>query len=215
MKKPKKNKKLTDNHDTYSMLAYELKKESSQIIAVTSIQAHQGKSFFIYRLAEVLAQYDSSVLIINANSQAPDVCERAGLYDIDMSDGSDISPADFSYETNEQNIRIMPFGRCKNINKSKAEFEKISDILKEKFDFILIEVPDLEYIVPSMNIVEYADKCLILIRSEILSISDETKIDKIQRQIDFLPCRNKEFVLNSSSEDLNSEESDIYIEDTD
>ncbi|MDO5560326.1 MAG: hypothetical protein Q4F95_12085 [Oscillospiraceae bacterium] len=212
MKKPKYVCRSAASEDICTELAESLTKKASgnaEIITVTSILPQQGKSYFLFRLAQIIGTQGNSVLIINANSQAPDICENRGLYDISKNVRSADVVLSYTYDTNISNVKIMPLGN--STGHDTSDFSFIFSVLKDNFRYILIELPSLQSESISKKITQHCDKSFILIKSGIINISEDSMYTQLKNHMDSLPEDCQKYIVNMSSDTIRQGYKEIFI----
>jgi len=146
--------------------------EKCAVIGVTSSIRGEGKSTTAINLSYVLAEKGSKVLLIDGDLRIPSVAKkmgingRMGLTDILMGKGAQIS--EFQSKI-LNNWYIVPSGEIPP-NPSEllgsGRMESILAGLKEKFDYIIIDLPPVNIVSDALSISSFITGMIVVIREE-------------------------------------------------
>ena len=146
--------------------------ETCPVIGVTSSMRGEGKSTTAVNLSYVLAEKGSKVLLIDGDLRIPSVAKKMGinrtlgLTDILMGKGAQIS--EFQSEL-LSNWYILPSG---DIPPKPSELlgssrmESILASLKEKFDYIIIDLPPVNIVSDAVSISSLITGMIVVIRED-------------------------------------------------
>lgn len=146
--------------------------ETCPVIGVTSSMRDEGKSTTAVNLSYVLAEKGSKVLLIDGDLRIPSVAKKMGinrtlgLTDILMGKGAQIS--EFQSEL-LSNWYILPSGDIPP-NPSEllgsSRMESILASLKEKFDYIIIDLPPVNIVSDAVSISSLITGMIVVIRED-------------------------------------------------
>ncbi|MBO5231621.1 MAG: CpsD/CapB family tyrosine-protein kinase [Clostridia bacterium] len=146
--------------------------ETCPVIGVTSSMRGEGKSTTAVNLSYVLAEKGSKVLLIDGDLRIPSVAKKMGinrtlgLTDILMGKGAQIS--EFQSEL-LSNWYILPSGDIPP-NPSEllgsSRMESILASLKEKFDYIIIDLPPVNIVSDAVSISSLITGMIVVIRED-------------------------------------------------
>ena len=146
--------------------------EQCPVIGVTSSMRGEGKSTTAINLAYVLAEKGNRVLLMDGDLRIPSIAKKMGidssigLTDILMGKGAQIS--EFKSEV-LNNWYILPSGEIPP-NPSEllgsGRMGSILNGLKEKFDYIIIDLPPVNLVSDAVSISKYITGMIVVIREE-------------------------------------------------
>jgi succinoglycan biosynthesis transport protein ExoP len=130
------------------------RRESGNVIVVTSVREAEGKTTIVSNLGIALAQTDRRVLIIDADLRRPrlhrlfDICNSAGLVDFlkGASSITDTPTEALATPTNIPGLWIMPSGPGTTNIASLFYLSSAAQLIarvREEFDIVLIDTPPL------------------------------------------------------------------------
>ncbi len=142
------------------------------IIGITSSTKGEGKSTTAVNLSYMLSEEGGKVLLIDGDLRLPSInvkmeLDRApGLTDFLLNPNLDIE----KFKSNvSPNWYILPSGELPP-NPSEllgsTKVEQLLNILKQKFDFIIIDVPPVNLVSDVMSISKYLTGMILVIREE-------------------------------------------------
>jgi len=151
----------------------------SQAIQVTSPLPGDGKSTLVANLGVVMAQSGKRVVIVEADLRKP---RLANLFGAGITPGivallgGDADPEDCIVSTEVPNLWLLPVGRRPE-NPSELlgsiEFRQLLDLLREKFDLVLIDSPPLLPVTDASVIAASVDGvlCLFKVRKNLSAVA--------------------------------------------
>jgi len=142
------------------------------IIGVTSSMRGEGKSTTSINLSYVLAEKGKRVLLIDGDLRIPSIAKKMGiesapgLTDLLMGKGAQL--ADFQ-SAQLKNWYILPSGEIPR-NPSELlgsrRMETILNDLKEKFDYIIIDLPPVNVVSDALSIAKLITGMVVVIRED-------------------------------------------------
>ncbi|WP_091991428.1 GumC family protein [Pseudoalteromonas denitrificans] len=146
--------------------------KDSKIIAITSSVPNEGKTTTSSNLAFSLGQMEK-VLLIDADMRKPSVCKRFGIpaYHPGLSNliiGSE-KAEDCMFVDEKSGLSIMPCGQMPANPLellSSPRFAKILDVLKTKFDRIVIDTAPVQAVSDSLVISRHVDALIYVVRAD-------------------------------------------------
>lgn len=131
----------------------------NKVLAITSLQSGEGKTFLTVSLAYALAQTNKKVLIIDGNFQHPDITDTIKTNNylnnyFKDSPIQDVAAADFPISilgNNDGDRSVLEISTRTNIDAKFAE-------LKKNYDIILIETASLQSMSKAKEWFAFADK---------------------------------------------------------
>lgn len=156
------------------------------IIGVTSSMRGEGKSTTAINLSYVLAEKGKKVLIMDGDLRIPSIAKKMriesspGLTDLLMGKGAQIS--DFQSEL-LPNWYILPSG---NIPPNPSELlgskrmETILNDLKDKFDYIIIDLPPVNLVSDALSISSLITGMILVIRED---HTEKKELEHCMRQL--------------------------------
>lgn len=177
------------------------------IIGVTSSMRGEGKSTTAVNLSYVLAEKGDRVLLIDGDLRIPSVAKKMdipsspGLTDLLMGKGAQIS--DFQSSLLKK-WYILPAG---DIPPNPSELlgsrrmESILNDLREKFDYIIIDLPPVNIVSDALSIARLISGMIVVIREE---YTEKKELERCIRQlrlsnVNVLGCVMNEAKSNSGS----------------
>jgi succinoglycan biosynthesis transport protein ExoP len=141
-----------------------------KIIQVTSPMAGDGKTTLTANLAVTIAQSGKRVLLIEADLRRPGAARMFGLKTdagLVAALNGDLDLDDCIHETDVENLWILPVGtRPFNPSEllSSAPFVQLLEVVREKYDFVLIDSPPLLPVTDASVIAAAVDGVVLLLR---------------------------------------------------
>ncbi len=151
---------------------------SNQVLQVTSSTPGEGKSTIAANLAVSIAQSGRSVILLDADLRRPRVHNLFGTesakgvaWAIEQlsksSTNANLTLSEAILETGIPNLSLMVAGdRPDNPAEllSSSAFEQMLDLLRQKFDMVLIDSPPMLAVSDPSNVVRRADGVLMVVR---------------------------------------------------
>lgn len=161
---------MAESYRTVRTALYFSAKRRHKVIQVTSPTPGDGKSTLAANLAVTIANSGKKVLLLDADFRRPTVHKLFGL---SMQTGlagvitGEIEPHD-AYQTTEiENLTLMTCGpRPHNPSEllTSPRFEELLALLREEFDFVLIDTPPLLAVTDPSAVAARADGVLLALR---------------------------------------------------
>lgn len=179
------------NKSLLRQIRYEIESLNSKVLLFTSLKANEGKTFAIFCAAYVLSLLNKRVLIIDTNFKSNKLTQ---LYGKDLKDIKVIQkmvPSKLLNEKAESDMaepqmnkpiyKLVNPTKYKNVffignigiaNSSPSEilsskdFKSFIEIMKERYDYVLLEGASLNDHSDTKELVDYADKVISVISAE-------------------------------------------------
>ena len=176
-----------------SMPAVTLGSQKAKVLLLTGESPDVGKSFISANLAEVFAQLNKKVLLIDADMRMGKLHKVFGMSQYDgladclslddsslqlnqlsksadaqiMNDVFDFSIENFIHSSGVEHIDFMPRGKHPSDPESlliSEQFDALLTALKSQYDYIIIDSPPLLAASDAMVLAQHADKVLMVTR---------------------------------------------------
>jgi capsular exopolysaccharide synthesis family protein len=167
-----------------SNINFLLRDKSEKVILITSTISGEGKTFCAVNLSAILAMADKKTLIASLDLRKPKLHRYFNLpntvgvtnYLIDQAGIDDII-----LPTSINNLYLLPAGPLPPNPAELLETEKMRnliEILKGKFDYIIIDSPPIAIVADAVILSEYADATLYVARynysqKDVMELADE------------------------------------------
>ncbi len=181
--------------------------EKCPIIGVTSSMRGEGKSTTAVNLSYVLAEKGKRVFLIDGDLRIPSIAKKMeidnspGLTDLLMGKGAQIGDFQSSWLNNWY---ILPAG---DIPPNPSELlgskrmEAILNDLKEKFDYIIVDLPPVNIVSDALSISNYITGMVVVIREE---YTEKKELESCFRQLKLSNVNILGCVLNEAKNNGNS-----------
>ncbi len=156
-----------------------------RVIVVTSSEPGEGKSTTSGNLALCMAQGDKKVILIDCDLRKPSLHKKfkvsnlVGLSDVIIGK-ADLTTATHRYNNN---LVLLTSGKIppnpSEMLSSKA-MESLLEVLRESFDYIILDTPPVQAVTDSQVLSTKADGTILVVRAE------RTKKDSVQNAISLL-----------------------------
>lgn len=148
----------------------------TKVIAVTSSIPDEGKTVVSVQLASQFASLGKRVLLIDCDLRKPKIKRMLGVKGSVTGLSECLSSqADFSiYSTNVDHLYVMLSGKIPPNSSellSNGKLEKMLKVLKERFDYIIIDTPPAVSAVDIQIVGSMIDGVLLVIRSNYVKMS--------------------------------------------
>ena len=166
-------------------------KQGEKVIQVTSGTKGEGKTFCAANIAKSLAQIGKKVIAVDTDMRKPALAAQLGITDSnnglsalltkDTITESDVTAAIIISRDNAK-PDVLPAGSVPENAADIVACGKISDvvdILKDKYDFIVIDSTSLDNDADAINITKVADYTLHIVRADITIKKNVEAIDKL------------------------------------
>ncbi|MEM9826448.1 MAG: polysaccharide biosynthesis tyrosine autokinase [Planctomycetota bacterium] len=149
---------------------FELGSGGGKILQLTSPLPGDGKSTISQNLAAAIAQSGKSVLVIDCDLRKPrlgenfSVADRIGLTNVL---NGECDPQDAIHESGVERLSVMPSGPIP-VNPAEAlslpEMPELLSVLREQYDFIILDTPPLLVVTDASIVAGYADGVILALR---------------------------------------------------
>jgi len=160
------------------------------VIQITSPHPGDGKSTLSSNLAVTIAQSGKKVIIVDADFRRPRVHKIFGIpNEVGMSTAiaGDIDIADAIQQTPVANLDCLTCG-AKPDNPSElltsARFEELLALLREKYDFVLVDTPPVLAVTDPSAVAARVDGVLLTIRVNNKSRLDAARATEMLAQLE-------------------------------
>ncbi|MBE6059371.1 MAG: CpsD/CapB family tyrosine-protein kinase [Clostridium sulfidigenes] len=164
-----------------------------RVIVVTSSEPGEGKSTTTGNLALSMAQGDKKVILIDCDLRKPSLHKKfkvsnlVGLSDV-MIGKADLATAAHRYN---KNLVLLTSGKIppnpSEMLSSKA-MTSLLEVLKESFDYIIIDTPPVQAVTDSQILSTKADGTILVVRAE------RTKKESVQNAVNLLKKVNANII---------------------
>ena len=153
-----------------SRLQFFIKETKSPVILITSSMPAEGKTFTAINLASAYSLLGKKTVLVGFDLRKPKIYTDFGIANEKGVStwliGRD-SLDDVLSKTDHENLSIIPAGPVPpNPSEltSSANTAELFKMLKEKFDYIIIDSPPIGSVSDSLHLATLADTCLIIVR---------------------------------------------------
>lgn len=169
-------------------------------ICVTSTLPNEGKTLVSLSLAKSIAESDKKVLFMDADLRKSVILNRLKIdkpvYGLTEYISGMNELEDVIYQSEFENVDIIftgPLPPNPSEMLGSEEFKTILKILRDKYDYIIIDTPPLGVVIDSANVAKICDGTIIVIESEVISYR---LVQKVIKQLEKGRCRILGAVLN-------------------
>lgn len=151
-------------------LALLAREGKQKIFTVISGGVGEGKSTTLFNLAYVCAEQGSKVLIVDSDLRRPvqhkmvGLANRTGMVNV-LTD--ELKIEDVVQETGVPNLWLMPSGRLRRGSlgiMNNARLRAMLDVLKERYDFVLLDSPPILGVTDAAILASEADGVLLVVQ---------------------------------------------------
>mgnify|MGYP001767209613 CR=1 FL=1 len=151
-------------------LALLAREGKQKIFTVISGGVGEGKSTTLFNLAYVCAEQGSKVLIVDSDLRRPvqhkmvGLANRTGMLNV-LTD--ELKIEDVVQETGVPNLWLMPSGRLRRGSlgiMNNARLRAMLDVLKERYDFVLLDSPPILGVTDAAILASEADGVLLVVQ---------------------------------------------------
>lgn len=168
---------------------------NNHVIMVTSTVSSEGKTMASVNLALSAAMLDKKVLLIDADLRNASVCEQLHFTPLIRD-----SLADYQIDSLEEHLDVLTFRSAKhnvwkiiNVDYLQSLLQK----LREKYDYIIIDMPPAGVTPDPQIVCEVADAMLYVVRRDYVRVS---KIKNVMSSLLLTDVKMLGCVLNSSED---------------
>jgi len=169
-------------------LTYLLEGKDKFCVLVTSSISQEGKTFCTMNLASAFAILGKKTVILGADMRKPKIFEDFGLKnDIGMSNYliNQATLSEIIQPTGHENIVLISAGPIPP-NPSELigseRMEQLMKELKEEFDVVVIDTPPLCLVTDALQLTEYSDANIYIVRHNVTSKSQLKFINEIYKE---------------------------------
>ena len=178
-------------------IQYMKRKDNTQSILITSTVQGEGKSFIASNLAVTFAQAGKNTIIIDADMRRP---KQNKTFETQMYPGlsnylsgvdldrmkRELKFEDCIYQTQVENLWIMPSGNIPPNPSELLQSSKFSDLVKEleeKFEIIIFDGAPCLAVTDSMIISRLVDHTVLVCAQNFTKIDDLKQVKKLINQV--------------------------------
>jgi len=176
------NKLDLDETETYRSLRARIKiiTPESKVFSVVSVSKGEGKTEVATKLANSMAFAGNKILLVDGNLRSVDLKRK---FDIPTHKGlgnllkGEVDGDDCIVSTMIDNLYLLPNIESTNISTEileMADLKKILEILKENFDYVIIDTLAMEESMDAILLAKASDGALFV------AVENETRIAKIR-----------------------------------
>ena len=188
--------------------------ESEKVICCTSCIPGEGKTFISTNLAMSLALMGKKVIIVGLDIRKPRLVKlfgipvsKNGLTTFLSSDdmGYDLLESQITHSIGNANLDVLPAGVIPpNPGEliSRNQLDRAIELLKEHYDYIVIDTPPIGLVSDTLSIARVADVTLIVCRADysprsnfnlINSLNDNNKLPKVNIVLNGVDLKKKKY----------------------
>ncbi len=151
-----------------------LSKTDSNILAITSPNASEGKSTTTVNIAITLAQLNKKVLLLDADSRRPSVHKKLKLENtvgcMDVLTG-EAKIEDTIIHYNDYLDIVTSGAKIKNPSElfSSDDFDNLLLSVKDKYDYILVDTPPINPVSDTLIIAQKCEALVMVVRAGVTS----------------------------------------------
>jgi len=185
-------------------LQFATKANKSNVFLVTSMLLGEGKSSIVANLSAVFQLVGYKVIVIDLNLSKPSLHK---YFDIDYDNGMSeylagkVDITDIVFPTAYPNLDIIPAGSIP-INPSELLLSKriatLLDKLREKYDYIILDLSSISSSISVLTLMEYADINLVVIRKD---YSTKLSVTDLEKFIIKYNLKNIKIIMNGTKDD--------------
>ena len=182
-----------------SSLFLKLGSEKSKVIQITSAQPQDGKSFISLNLACSIASVDLKTVVIDCDLRCPVLHDKFFVENARGISDYMIKRArldDIIQKTPIRNLFFIPAG---NIIPNPSELissgvlDDLFSLLKERFEFIVVDTPPLGIVSDTIQLTKYASQILLITRN---NLTEKDALVNVMAVLELNKINNFEIVLN-------------------
>lgn len=178
-----------------------------RVIGVSSALTGEGKSLSAVNLAYTTAQLGKRVLLIDCDMRRPSLSEKLpiqrspGLSDfLSGQTSADVLIQPCGIKDDERAFHAISAGRTPPNPMellSSARMEKTLKLLREKYDYIILDMPPVGEVSDALAVAKSADGMLLVVRHD---YCDRIALNSAVRQFEFVDSRILGVVFNCTAE---------------
>ena len=182
---------------------FSLPGSGSKCIGVVSANRGEGKSTIAINLAISFAQADKKVLVVDCDMRLPTVAAKIGInLAPGLSNylaGNDTITGNLIQHVDEYGIDVLAAGDIPpdpTLLLASSQMEKLIDLLKEYYDFIVLDFPPITIVTDAVIMTGKVDGYLMVVRHD---LSEFKKLAESFRQLEFSNAKVLGVVYNGKS----------------
>ena len=194
-----KNKMLLSEKSSFPMreaykslrtnVLFSLPGSDSKCLGVVSANRGEGKSTVAINLAVSFAQVDKKVIVVDCDMRLPTVSAKIGINIApglsNYLAGNDNITGDLIQHVDEYGIDVLAAGDIPpdpTLLLGSNQMDKLIDILKEYYDFIVLDFPPITIVTDAVIMSGKVDGYLVVVRHD---LSEFKKLAETFRQLEF------------------------------
>lgn len=145
-------------------------KNSSQVLAISSPNAAEGKSTTALNIAITISQLEKKVLIIDADAHRPSIHKKlkisndVGILNL-IVNNTDINDAIYSHNDYLDVITCGTNSTKPSEILNSENFDALLNKFKEKYDYIIIDTPPINPVSDALVIAQKVDTIILVVRA--------------------------------------------------
>lgn len=177
------------------------KGEDAEVIALTSFNAHSGKSFLSVNLGKVLSLKRKRVLVIDADLRHSSASQYVDSPDKGLS--TILNAEDLSHLSSlivpcgdSKYLSVLPAGsQAPNPAEllERGTFKDLIEQLRKEYDYIIVDCPPIEIVADAQIINPYMDRTVFVLRAGLAERSMLAVLDKLYEEKKY---KNMSVILN-------------------
>ena len=212
-----KNKMLLSEKSSFTMreaykslrtnVLFSLPGSDSKCIGVVSANRGEGKSTVAINLAVSFAQVDKKVIVVDCDMRLPTVAAKIGINIApglsNYLAGNDNITGDLIQHVDEYGIDVLAAGDIPpdpTLLLGSNQMDKLIDILKEYYDFIVLDFPPITIVTDAVIMSGKVDGYLVVVRHD---LSEFKKLAETFRQLEFSNANVLGVVYNGKGSNRN------------
>lgn len=180
---------------------------ASRVIGFSSALSGEGKSLSAVNLAYTLSQLDKKVILIDCDMRRPTLADKLSIQKV---------PGLSGYLTNQHSLEEV-IQKCNLKNEenafeviaagqnppnpiellSSARMTKFLQILRERYDYVIVDLPPVGEVSDAMAVAKETDGMLLVVRQ---NYCDRVVLKDAVRQFDFINAKMLGVVYNCTTE---------------
>ena len=186
---------------------FSLPGSDSKCIGVVSANRGEGKSTVAINLAVSFAQVDKKVIVVDCDMRLPTVAAKIGINIApglsNYLAGNDNITGDLIQHVDEYGIDVLAAGDIPpdpTLLLGSNQMDKLIDILKEYYDFIVLDFPPITIVTDAVIMSGKVDGYLVVVRHD---LSEFKKLAETFRQLEFSNANVLGVVYNGKGSNRN------------
>lgn len=171
-----------------------------RVVGVTSAMAHEGKTTTSINLAYDIMQAGKKVLLIDADMRMSSIVKITNIQRVPGLSDLIVSPKEnHRCIQTEESLGGLNIISCGSIPPNPSELlsstrmEEMLGILKQKYDYIIIDLPPIAAVTDALIVSKMIDGMIVVVRQD---YADKNLLDDAIRQLKFHEANIIGFVMN-------------------